>query len=266
LKRVRSEPRAEQPAPDGGRLVWYSWIPDLVAALPTAVMVDRTYGRRSVGRYLAGLSMAALIRHAFLRWLMLRTGPEATSPGDPLTLARLTSANVIAGLVVSGAQDRPGPAGKLAWGLVFFGATALDWLDGPLARRAGATRHGAVLDIEADSWLTLWSAAAATSWGGLPRWVVLPPLVRYLHPLLDLRDGLLPRGSGPGWSRVTGTAQMALMLSALAPIRWRPPRSALVGLAAVVSGSQLAAVLLLLQRQAHRRPANSEEGDDASPR
>jgi hypothetical protein len=82
----------------------------------------------------------------------------------------------------------------------------------------------------------------------------VPPLVRYVHPVLDLRAGLLPRGGGPGWSRATGTAQMALMLFALAPMQWRLTRRRVVGLAALVSSSQLAAVLLpLLRRAPHRR-------------
>src|SRR5581483_5836458 len=102
------------------------------------------------------------------------------SLGDPLSLARLSCGNVLVGLVASGVRDRRGPGGVLAWSLALFGATVLDWLDGPLARRTGATRHGVILDIEADSWLTLWSAVAATCWGGLPRWVMLPPLLRYL--------------------------------------------------------------------------------------
>ncbi|HTE85943.1 MAG TPA: CDP-alcohol phosphatidyltransferase family protein [Dehalococcoidia bacterium] len=247
-----SEPPAAQPWTTVSSLVWYAWILDTAAALPTTAIVSHAYGRRRAGRYLAGLGAAALIRHVFLRWLAKRTTPEAVSMGDPLSLARLTCGNVIAGLVVSDVRDRLGPAGLLAWSLGLFGATALDWLDGPLARRTGATRHGAVLDIEADSWLTLWSAVAAASWGELPRWVIVPPLLRYLHPLLDLRDGMLPSGGGPLWSRVTGIGQGGLMLAALAPFRRRPRRLVLTGLAGVISGSQTTTLLLLLRQRAHR--------------
>src|SRR5580700_4562872 len=97
LNRATSDPRTLQPGSDNHGLIWYGWILDLAAALPTAVLVGRVYGRRSAGRYLAGLSMAALIRHFFLRWLATRTGPESTSSGDLLTLARLTGGNVVAG-------------------------------------------------------------------------------------------------------------------------------------------------------------------------
>ena len=193
-----------------------------------------------------------LIRHAFLLWLSGQTETETISLGDPLSLARLTCANLIAGLVAGGVRDRAGPAGRLAWSLALTGATALDWLDGPLARRSGATRHGAVLDIEADSWLTLWTAIAAAAWGDLPRWAVVPPLLRYLHPMLDLRHGILPRGGSPGWSRVSGTTQMALLLAALTPIQWRPPRAIVTALALAISGTQFTTHLLQLRRRARR--------------
>jgi hypothetical protein len=257
LNLVGGDRQADRPESTVSSLNWYAWLLDAMAALSATAILSRVYGMRYAGRFLAGMGAAALVRHAFLHWLTRRTGPEAISLGDPLSLARLTSGNVIAGLVTSKVQDRPGPAGLLAWGLALFGATALDWLDGPLARRTGATLHGAVLDIEADSWLTLWSAAAAASWGGLPGWVIVPPLLRYLHPLLDLRDGPLPGGGGPGWSRVTGTGQMALILLALAPIRRRPPRAAVTGLAAAVSGSQLIVRLLLLRQRLQHEAATA---------
>jgi len=126
------------------------------------------------------------------------TGEKQEWLADVLTLSRATTGAVLAGLVASGIRDRTGIAGRLSWSMLLLGVTALDWLDGPLARHAGATRLGSVLDIEADSWLTLWSAACATAWGDLPRWCLLPPILRYLDPLLDLRRGKLPRGGGPG--------------------------------------------------------------------
>ncbi|HEU5441541.1 MAG TPA: hypothetical protein VFU88_19815, partial [Ktedonobacterales bacterium] len=102
------------------------------------------------------------------------------------------------------------------------------------------------LDIEADSWLTLWCAAAAVAWGGLPWIVLLPPLAHYLHPALALRRGRLPAGGGPWWARATGVAQMALLLGALAPIT-APWRDTLLMTAAwPVALAQLAVMLLTL--------------------
>ena len=222
---------------------------DLALAAPTAALVARVYGRRATGRYALALGGGLALQHAFLRAIRSAAGLESSSPADLLTHSRATTGSVLAGLVASGVRDRTGAAGRLAWPALLLAVTASDWLDGPLARRAGPTRLGRALDIEADSWLTLWSAAAAVSWGDLPRWCLVPPLLRYLHPLLDARDGRLPVGDGPWWSRATGTAQMLLVLAALAPFR-RPSRGRLLArLAAPVSAAQGATMLALLRRR-----------------
>src|SRR5437588_12900107 len=84
---------------------------------------------------------------------------------------------------------------------LLLGCTVCDWLDGPLARRLGPTPLGAALDLEADSWLTLWGAAAAYRLGGVPGPSLLPPALRY------------PLAAGSGvrlgtWERAAGVAQM----------------------------------------------------------
>jgi phosphatidylglycerophosphate synthase len=168
---------------------------------------------------------------------------------DLLTYARATCGAVLAGLLAAAIRDRGGPSDRLGFAASLLGATTLDWLDGPLARRTGPTRLGAVLDIEADSWLTFWCAAAATAWGGLPRWCLLPPLLRYLDPLVALRAGRLPAGGGPWWARVTGAAQMLLFLTALASLPLR--RTVLRVISGVVSGAQTASLLWLLARRWH---------------
>jgi phosphatidylglycerophosphate synthase len=198
----------------------------LIALLVTALtvpLVAVVYGPTPAIRYLIGLTLALIVQRVFVAFLRERTGPERASAADTLTLLRATIGGMLAGLAASGVHDRLGLAGVLAFGAALLGATALDWLDGPLARRAGATRLGAALDIEADSWLTLWCAAGAVAWGGLPWIVLVPPLAHYLHPALALRRGELPAGGGPWWARATGAAQMALLLGALAPISapWR---------------------------------------------
>ena len=73
-----------------------------------------------------------------------------------------------------------------------------DWLDGRLARLDGATSLGALLDIEADSWLSLWAAAAAYRAGDLPALSLLPPVVRYVIPGLLVRYRCPVPPSGPG--------------------------------------------------------------------
>jgi phosphatidylglycerophosphate synthase len=119
-----------------------------------------------------------------------------------------------------------------------------------MARQMGPSRLGGVLDIEADSWLTLWSAASAVAWGGLPWWVLLAPLAHYAHPLIALRRGGLPAGGDPWWGRVTGTAQMVLFVAALAPIEGHLRDSTLALAALPISGAHLAAMLVLLSRRA----------------
>jgi len=181
--------------------------------------------------------------------MMRKTSAQEASLADVLTLSRAATGAVLAGLVVSEIRDRTGMAGRLSWLMILLAATACDWLDGPLARRVGATQLGCMLDIEADSWLTLWSAVGAAAWGELPRWCLLPPLLRYLDPLLDLRRGKLPHGGGPLWSRLTGTAQMILLLTALAPVdgRWR--QQALAAAALPASGAQCVTIIVLLARK-----------------
>ncbi|HEX5502557.1 MAG TPA: CDP-alcohol phosphatidyltransferase family protein [Thermomicrobiales bacterium] len=214
----------------------------LALATPTAALVVRADGPRRAARYLAGFVAATAAQEAFLRAMRRRIGPERASPADLLTLGRAGCAAVLAGLVAAGVRDRAGPAGRLGWLAALAGATVSDWLDGPLARRAGATRLGGVLDLEADSWLTLWSAVAAARWGDLPGWCLASPLLRYGRALRDLAAGRPPARGRPGWNRATGVAQMALFLAALAPVRARPPHRVVVAAAALVAGSRLAAL------------------------
>jgi phosphatidylglycerophosphate synthase len=88
-----------------------------------------------------------------------------------------------------------------------------DWLDGPLARRAGGSAYGARLDLEADSLLTLGAAIAAVR-SGAPRVVLLAPVARYavaaFRPHLDRAEAR--------WDRLTGVAQMVVIAGAIA--RW----------------------------------------------
>jgi phosphatidylglycerophosphate synthase len=228
---------------------------DLGVAAPSAWMIARAYGPRRAARYATGLAAALAVQHVALRAAMRATGTREASPGDLLTLGRATGGAVLAGLVAAGVRDRAGAAGRLGWLVALLGATLSDWLDGPLSRRAGPTRLGRVLDLEADSWLTLWAAAGAVAWSGLPRWCLLPPLLRYAGPLLDLVRGELPAGGGPRWSRATGTAQMALILVALAPVdrrlRWPPERRrrVLARAAWPISGAQAVTVMVSLARR-----------------
>ena len=186
----------------------------------------------------------------------LRTKKLALS--DLISLSRATSAGILAGLTTAGIRDREGIAGRIAWLLAIWGLIS-DIMDGRVARRLGETKLSSVLDIEADSWLTLWSAAGAISLGGLPRWCILPPLLRYVHPILDLLRGDLPVGGGPWWGRLTGGSQTALFLYALAPIPQRTRRHLLRIAWLPVSAGQILSMSLLFFH--HRKSsANTPTG------
>lgn len=232
-----------------------TWLLAAALAAPTALLVGRRYGARDAARYVAGVAGATLVQHRAIGVALRLVGAEPCSPADLLTLSRASSAAALAGLIATGRRDRTGPAGWLGFLLVVLGATASDWLDGPLARRWGATRLGRALDIEADSWLTLWAAAAAVRWGDLPPLGLLPPLVRYARPFLALRAGRLPAGGGPWSGRVAGTAQMALICAALLPLRHHPSRRALVAIGLPVAAGQCVALVLLLRHDPPDRGA-----------
>lgn len=224
-----------------------------ITTLTTGLWIWRRYGSGAAIRYLMGLSLALLTQRMFLVTLMRKTGQIQGSLADVLTLSRATTGSILLGLVASGIRDRRGQAGRASWLLLLFAATVTDWLDGPLARWIGATRLGKTLDIEADSWLTLWSAASAISWGDLPSWCLVPPLLRYLDPLLDGSRRELSQGGGPWWSRLTGSSQMVLFLAALSPLRWPWRKQSLIAASALVSGAQATALLVLLWRKLRER-------------
>ena len=223
------------------------WCIELMLGLPTSFIIRRVYGFKRLLGYLIGFLMAMWAQRAFLAAMMRRIGQEHLSFADALTLSRAGIGAVLAGLVTSGIRDRRGSAGWIGWLVLFFGMT--DWLDGMLARWIGPTLLGEALDIEADSWFTLWSAAGAVAWGDLPGWCLLPPIIRYLDPLISLRQGKLPQGGGPWWSRLAGAGQTGLFFAALAPFEGRWRKRFLTIAAVPVSAGQYVALLVLLARK-----------------
>ena len=131
------------------------------------------------------------------------------------------------------AARRRVPAG--VWGFALLAATVADWFDGPLARRqpGGPSAWGAWLDIEADSWLTLWCAIAAVAGRRLPAWALVPPVARYGRRVFALRPHR-------PWQQAAGAFQMTVLLGALSPSR-RLQRSASALLPAAMA-AQLAAL------------------------
>ena len=124
--------------------------------------------------------------------------------------------------------------------LVLIAGVVTDWIDGPLARRAGPTARGARFDLEADSILTLGAAVSAIR-AGASRASLIAPLLRYAVAARARRP--LDR-DGVRWDRLTGVAQMAVFGAALAP---RPLR-ALRLLAVPVSAARCATLLVQARR------------------
>ncbi len=145
---------------------------------------------------------------AFVLSARRQTGERLRSTANAMTLTRAGAAALLAGEAAVRRRD------PVPWLALLWGCTLSDWLDGPLARRRGASRLGAVLDIEADSWLTLWAAVAAWRCGSLPGWSLLAPVLRY-----PVRLAGQPRrsiGARP-WQRAAGTLQMTAFCGALSP-------------------------------------------------
>ncbi|HET9981079.1 MAG TPA: CDP-alcohol phosphatidyltransferase family protein [Ktedonobacterales bacterium] len=217
------------------------------------LLTMRDFGIQVGRRFLVYLVIACVLWVTLLAALRRRIGPEPNRWATVLTLSRLVTGCALAAFVLAGGRDRLQISAIVLWALVVLTATVSDWLDGALGRREGPTRFASSLDIESDSWLTLWSAVAAIVLGGLPWICLLPPVVRYIHPLLALRAGKLPVGGGPWWSRVTGMTQMAVLMAAFAPVTGAV-RDAIFGIIIwPVSLAQLATMLALLAVRPPRR-------------
>src|SRR5438132_11701346 len=202
-------------------------------ASPLGTALSHRYGPAAAARFTAGMSASVIAQQSLVGLALLREG-SPSGPGqrhglrlvDAITLSRGGAAALMVGLLTSGIRDRRGRAGWLGWTALLYGAIVSDWLDGPIARRLGTSELGATLDIEADSWLTLSTSAVAVATGGLPAYVVAPPLLRYVRlaalrrivPYRDLVSG------DPLWTRHVGMAQMMLYIAALAPFVGRLSR------------------------------------------
>jgi phosphatidylglycerophosphate synthase len=208
---------------------------------------------------MCGVLAGTLALHLLIAALRHRVGREPFTFADALTRGRFASGTMLVALAIAGFTARVTLCGGIVWGIALLAATLLDWLDGPVARRVGPTRVGGALDIEADSWLTLSTAVAAIVWGGLPWWILAPPLLRYIHPVRAWLAGDLPAGGGPWWARITGVAQMALLLAALAPAEGDARDAILSAAAYPIVGAQLLALLALLIPPAPAAPRPQPE-------
>lgn len=219
---------------------------------PACSLIAGQYGRMPARRFGAGMSVALVVQQALIGIAVTRRKPRhRLNLVDLMTLTRGLAASLLCGLVASGVRDRRGGAGWMGWLALLYGAILCDWLDGPIARYLGASEVGAILDREADSWLTLCSAAGAVAWGSLPLHVTAAPVLRYLLLFHGLRFKSHARlhQDEPAWVRQIGIAQMLLFIAAMAPFRGAAT-SRLVDLAAPLQTPvQLGAGLALHRRR-----------------
>lgn len=189
---------------------------------PAFRLMARQYGGMPARRFGIGMSSALLVQQTLVGVVVTRREPRYQfNPVDFITLTRGLAASLLCGLIASRIRDRRGAAGWMGWLTLLYGAILSDWLDGPLARYRGTSETGAVLDREADSWLTLCAAAGAVAWGSLPFHVMAAPLLRYVLLFRGLRVMSHTRlhTDEPAWVRQTGIAQMLLFIAAMAPFR-----------------------------------------------
>jgi phosphatidylglycerophosphate synthase len=229
-------------------LIGALWLVEALCVLPFGLFFLRD---TALVLYLgAALSLVwahAGVARAFQRCI----GLERMNVADVLTLSRWGVGTLLIALVLSWARvDRAALLGVTACTLAVVSATVTDWLDGPLAQRLGPTRIGGALDIEGDSWLTLAVALAAVSWGGLPWWVLIAPLLHYVRSWRRWQLGRLPRGHDPWWAVSTGALQMGLLLGALLPIEG-DVRDAILSWASIpISAVQSVSMLALMRERA----------------
>jgi phosphatidylglycerophosphate synthase len=212
--------------------------------------------RADACRALVTFAGLIVLHLALLGTMRRRIGPEPPTPADLLTGARVVCAAGILTAAVTGPGGQTQDQQRRHFVLAVLAATVTDWCDGPLARRFGSTRLGAILDIEADSLLTLALAAAAVQWGGLSRLALIPPVVRYSDLVRTVWGGTIFSGDAIWWCRASGSAQMLCFLLALAPGQQQGSRSRLRRVAIAVSLAQLATQALDGRRRFRPRSAS----------
>ena len=197
-----------------------------------------------IKRTLAIFTGLVLLQLTFLAAMRRRIGPERVNPADLLTGCRALFASAILTAAMVESSDGPRGHGRRIAGLALVAGIVTERCDGRLARRFGATRLGAVMDIEADSLLTLAMAVAAVRWARLPRYVLVPPLLRYSDLVRTLRRGEIFTGDAIWWCRASGAAQMLLFLSAMVANQRGVASRSLRRASLIVSFTQLATQLL----------------------
>src|SRR5438094_293544 len=113
-------------------------------------------GDASPARYVGAalLNGAASFTFLLMAAHYLQPHQRILTRANLLTLSRAGSSGLLAGTTAAPRVGR-----RIAWMALLWGGPS-DWLDGRLTRLDGPTSLSALLDIEADSWLSLWAPDA----------------------------------------------------------------------------------------------------------
>ena len=222
----------------------------VAASVPSTIAMRRHHGAKAAARFAAG-SVLAITAQQVLVGMAASRRKARLGPVDAVTLSRGAAAALLLGIHASGVRCRTGFAGWLGWASLVYGSVVCDWLDGPIARRLGATSPlGALLDLEGDSWLTLVTASSAVTWGGLPGYCMAAPIARYALLIAAMRRIPYERvyADEPAWARPLGIAQMALFTAALAPFGAARTRLVVRLATPLIAACQLLGTVLVYRR------------------
>lgn len=122
--------------------------------------------------------------------------------------------------------------------LVFLGAAATDALDGPIARRSGATAFGAALDPLADKILVVGTLTALAIRGMAPAWAVVLIFARELIAI-EVRARAPHAVGATADGKAKTVLQVAAIALLLAAATWPAP-----GLASAANALLVAATTL----------------------
>jgi CDP-diacylglycerol--glycerol-3-phosphate 3-phosphatidyltransferase len=155
----------------------------VVAVLVGRAFVDALTTGAAADRWAVVTVAVALYEIGYLRYHLRRNhsgdGQRFASLGiaNVTTIVRGHLYAVTAGFLVVSAT----PILRWAPGVCYAGGTALDYLDGLLARSVGETTVlGAKLDLEFDTLGMLVATLVAISWGRVPAWYLLIGVAGYL--------------------------------------------------------------------------------------
>jgi phosphatidylglycerophosphate synthase len=191
-----------------------------------------------------GLIHAGLA-YALCASLVLRgLGGAALAPADHVTLARAAAVCLLVGAV--GAF----PAAPVAYGLIGGAATALDGVDGWIARRTtGPTAFGARFDMETDAALGLVLSALLVPVVGI--WVLAVGLARYAFLAAGWIWPALAAELPPSGRRRAACTTQLVALAVTFAFTWLPSAAIFCALVAFVAtaGSFAIDLAWLLRRR-----------------